>query len=430
MKNVIIYNQINTTYHGGKRYTDENLINYLKCQVEWSLKLGWKKEDIIIGTNFDFEHMGVKNYHLKNICEYSGFNNFWYGALELMDRGVLDDDFWLHDQDSWQNTKFDFPKFDGEVAGCEYIGTRQWNCGSIYFKKTCKPILQYIVDLMKDNPDVPVSSDEEWIAFCRFREESQIKNYLSSINTAYNCGVTHHEKRYEQATKPVHVFSFKPDKKSDFDVVKDKVNKDIINIFKKHKLLGEGMSNKTAFLVFGTESSSTRFITDCLIKGGCEGQSEHDQLIDYEDPTAEKVVWRRSFPHKWDDPDNFPYIIKGTIGWPDTDAMYDRLKNLGYEVKVVVCMRDWFACSKSAVDIGYRPHTNTMEKAYGNSKESYKRIFSFINDKDLDYTVISYESLVFYKEKYLNEIFKTLDLNEVSDIGVRNGNDKYYLQEN
>ncbi len=93
-------------------------------------------------------------------------------------------------------------------------------------------------------------------------------------------------------------------------------------------------------------------------------------------------------------------------------------------------MRDWFACSKSAVDIGYRPHTKTTEKAYGNSKESYKRIFSFINDKDLDHTVISYESLVFYKEKYLNEIFKTLDLNEVSDVGARNGNDKYYLQEN
>ena len=429
MKNVIIYNQIKTTYHGGKRYTDEKLVRYLNCQVDWSLNLGWKKEDIIIGTNFDFEYKGIKNHNLKNICKYSGFNNFWYGTLELMDRGILDDDFWLHDHDSWQNTKFDFPNFDGEIAGCEYIGTPQWNCGSIYFKKTSKPILEYIVSLMKNNPEVPVSSDEEWIAFCRFDGHSEITNYLSSINTTYNCGVTHHDLRYNQATKPVRVFSFKPDKKSDFDVVKDKVDNKLLNIFKKHKLLGDDNMNnqKTAFLIFGTESSSTRFITDCFIKAGCQGSSEHNQSIDYEDPTDDKVVWRRSFPHKWDEPDNFPYIIKGTIGWPDTNSMYDRLTNLGYEVKVIVCMRDWFACSKSAVDIGYRPHTNTMEKAYDNSKESYRRIFSFIDNKDLDYMVVSYESLIFYKEKYLNKIFETLNLNKVDKIDVRNGNDKYYL---
>ena len=65
----------------------------------------------------------------------------------------------------------------------------------------------------EETSDVELVSDEEWIAFCRFDEHSEIRNYLSSINTTYNCGVTHHNLRYDKATKPIRVFSFKPDKK-------------------------------------------------------------------------------------------------------------------------------------------------------------------------------------------------------------------------
>ncbi len=236
MKQVMIYNQINTEYHGGKRYKNETLFNYFKSQIDWNLYLGWKVEDIVIGTNFDFEYKGVKNHELTDVCDYSGFNNFWYGALELMNRGILDCDYWLHDQDSWANRFFEFPSFEGEIAGCEYIGTPQWNCASVYMKKTCKEVLTYIVELMRQNPKASVSSDEEWIAWCRFDDRSQIKNYMSSINTTYNCGVTHFEKRYENANKPINVFSFKPDKKYDYNIIDGNLKKEMLSVFKKNKL--------------------------------------------------------------------------------------------------------------------------------------------------------------------------------------------------
>ena len=101
MKQVIVYNQIDSDYHGG-RCENETLFRYFRSQIDWSLSLGWKKDDIIIGTNFSFEYNGVKNHNLTDICTYSGFNNFWYGALELIKNGVLTEDFWLHDQDSGQ----------------------------------------------------------------------------------------------------------------------------------------------------------------------------------------------------------------------------------------------------------------------------------------------------------------------------------------
>ena len=236
MKNVIVYNQVNTDYHVGEKYTDEHLIDYLMCQIDNSLKLGWDRDDIIIGTNFDFEYRGIKNYLLEDVCTYSGFNNFWYGALELMNKGILVEDFWLHDQDSWPVRKFDFPDFDGEIAGCEYIKTRQWNCGSIFFKETSKFLLENIVYSMKNNTGQKISSDENWIAAFRFNTLSKNRHLFSSIDTRYNVGYTHFNQRYDRATKPINVFSFKPDHEC-FDVFESFINEDLLDIFRKHNLL-------------------------------------------------------------------------------------------------------------------------------------------------------------------------------------------------
>ena len=172
----------------------------------------------------------MKNHNLTDICTYSGFNIFWYGALELIKNGVLTEDFWLHDQDSWPVRNFEFPIFPGIIAGAEYQGTKQWNCGSIYMKDSVEPILDYIVELMRNNPEAPVSSDEVWIGWCRFDNMSQIKEYMSSINTTYNCGFTHFQKRYDVATKLINVFSFKPDLDRDFNIVKEYLPEEMLNV--------------------------------------------------------------------------------------------------------------------------------------------------------------------------------------------------------
>ena len=241
MKQVIIYNQVSTTNHGGKRFVNEELFNFFRAQIDWSLHLGWSANDIILGTNFDFEYNGVKNYYLYDICKYSGFNNFWYGAVELLSADLFGsilggEDFWLHDQDSWPVRYFDFPTFDGEIAGCEYQGTKEWNCGSIYCKNTSQSSLQFIVNLMKDYPEANVSSDEDWISWCRNNEESKIKDVMSSINTRYNCGITHFDKRFKVATKPINVFSFRPDVEENMEIIEKHLPKEMLDIFIKNNL--------------------------------------------------------------------------------------------------------------------------------------------------------------------------------------------------
>jgi len=241
MKNVYIYNVVEDNI----RYDNELLLNYFRAQVDNSLRFGWKKEDIIIGTNFDFEHNGVKNIKLKNICTTNIFNNKWYGMLELMNNGYIDDDFWFHDQDSWQVSKVEFPEFVGEIGGCTYVYTPEWNTCSMFLKQTSVSIVEYIVEFMKMNDNTNFYSDENYISL--LRGGSPIQDYLTTLNNKFNVGLTHMEKRYQAAEKPVCALGFQPHVQSSWDVfIEGKndldlklIDNEMIKLFKTYKLVPE-----------------------------------------------------------------------------------------------------------------------------------------------------------------------------------------------
>ena len=241
MKNVYVYNIVADK----KRYDDELLFNYFKAQVDNSLRFGWDKKDIIIGTNFEFEHNGVSNIPLKNICETNVFNNKWYGILELMKMGYLNDNFWFHDQDSWQINKIEFPEFQGQIGGCTYVYTPEWNTCSMFFKESSINIVDYIVEFMEINKTQNYYSDENFVAI--LRQNSEIKDELTTINNKFNVGLTHMEKRYQAAEKPVCALGFQPHVQSSWDVFIEGKNQlnlklidtEMIELFKKYNLVPE-----------------------------------------------------------------------------------------------------------------------------------------------------------------------------------------------
>ena len=241
MKNVYIYNVVEDNI----RYDNELLLNYFRAQVDNSLRFGWKKEHIIIGTNFDFEHNGVKNIKLENICTTNIFNNKWYGMLELIETGKLNDDFWFHDQDSWQVSKVEFPEFVGEIGGCTYVYTPEWNTCSMFLKQTSVSIVEYIVEFMKINDNTNFYSDENYISL--LRGGSPIQDYLTTLNNKFNVGLTHMEKRYQAAEKPVCSLGFQPHVQSSWDVfIEGKndldlklIDNEMIELFKTYNLVPE-----------------------------------------------------------------------------------------------------------------------------------------------------------------------------------------------
>lgn len=214
MKNVMIYNIVENK----KRTENGDIKQLLKCQIDNSINFGWNIEDIIIGTNFEFEYRGVKSHILNDICTYNIFNNKWYGMLELMKKGILVEDFWYHDVDNWQINKIEFPNYNGEVAACTYIRTPEWNTGSVFVKKSSMHVLEYIVESMKLNV-LDYFGDEHWIAF--LRHNTEVSEYLDTVNTEYCVGYTFLEDRLNTSNKPVKVIAFKPFSKS-HDAFSDK----------------------------------------------------------------------------------------------------------------------------------------------------------------------------------------------------------------
>lgn len=203
MKNVMIYNIVDNK----RRHSNDELFKMLKMQIDNSLHHGWKIEDIIIGSNFDFEYKGVKNYSLIDICTFNIFNNKWYGMFELMKNGVLTEDFWFHDQDNWQINTITFPQFNGEIGAATYVRTPEWNTSAVYVKKTAINVIGYIVESMKLNP-IDYQSDENWISF--LRQNSEIKDYLSTLNTEFCVGYTYLDDRINAANGPIKSLGFVP----------------------------------------------------------------------------------------------------------------------------------------------------------------------------------------------------------------------------
>ena len=203
MKNVMIYNVVNDKV----RHDTDKLFKTFQNQIDNALHYGWNPEDIILGTNFEFEYKGIKSHILTDICKFNIFNNKWYGMYELVKSGVLNDDFWFHDQDNWQIDTLEFPDFAGEIAACTYIKTPEWNTGSVFVKKTAMHILEYIVESMKMN-ELDYFGDEHWIAY--LRSNTPVASFMSTINTQYCVGYTYIDDRLNSAVRPVKVIGCMP----------------------------------------------------------------------------------------------------------------------------------------------------------------------------------------------------------------------------
>jgi hypothetical protein len=121
MKNVVVYTIHDDLSKSWKRAENKlNAINYINFQIENSLRVGWKKEDICIITNFQHSFMGVDVIALND--EYfSGF----LGSCMCKYIGVryalnaYNDSVYLKDHDCFEITK---------VPGEEILGNYDFVC--------------------------------------------------------------------------------------------------------------------------------------------------------------------------------------------------------------------------------------------------------------------------------------------------------------
>lgn len=190
MKNVVVFQDFVDVITYGRTYKIEELFKYFRAQVNNSLRLGWKPEDIVVVTNLDFSYKNVTVIKTKRLCTYNRYFNKQYGICELLEENLIDDDFWFHDFDDWQIHEFEFPVFDGYIGMAKYLDDKQWNTGSIFVKKQSKNIWRLIVDFMDANKDqLKNTGDENIVNFVYQTYYSELHSYFSKLNNKYNVGI-------------------------------------------------------------------------------------------------------------------------------------------------------------------------------------------------------------------------------------------------
>jgi len=200
VKRLLVANKQKT---GKSRYFHEKMEIMLKAQIDNLLEVGWKTDDIILLTNFDFEFMNIKAEIIKlnNFC-LSG-SKMW-GIQFLFDNGRVNEVIHVSDLDCWQNAWFDCPIFDGDIGACEYSNPK-FNGGSIFWKPGAKDIVDEVIRVLTEAQ----AKSEEPTLNKIFRSD-KYKDRVSVLNSTYNVGCSGFFERLTRSEKPIKICHFQP----------------------------------------------------------------------------------------------------------------------------------------------------------------------------------------------------------------------------
>ena len=151
MKNLLIYISPTGTFDNPRPdLTSNDAGQLVKVQIENSLALGWKKEDLLLVTNFDYQYGEVKAIVLKDVefFERKPQASKINAIIKMFEHGMIKDGemYWFHDIDAYQLEPITEAEIDlsrANIALADYGGVKfrevdRWNTASIFLKQVRK----------------------------------------------------------------------------------------------------------------------------------------------------------------------------------------------------------------------------------------------------------------------------------------------------
>lgn len=207
-----------TNVNPHKKWNKERGI-LIKLQIDNCLNnMGWKLEDIVLATNFEYEYRGVKAIVVPDDL-YVGFDDKRYSFKvsthimiinyllqhDLIEKGTL---YWYHDMDAYQQELVTEEELglDGLDLGLTNYGwSKKWNLGSFFFRESAKDIFALLAHTIMEKQ----LGDER--SFRGLWEEGKINHARCKLlNITYNFGMKNLKVMYEMADKPLKVLHFHP----------------------------------------------------------------------------------------------------------------------------------------------------------------------------------------------------------------------------
>ena len=243
MKNLLIYT------NSAKEFSDENK-TLVKLQIDNSLDLGWKREDILLFTNFPYEYNGVKSKIVsdKLDVEWDRTSNKIFVIKDLLEKGLLQQGelYWYHDFDAYQNEVITEEELglnkEGQIGLTGYGYKNQINGGSFFFRVNWTTYSTFSAWCRKTLEIVRTRADEKTMTDMalrpiKWRHESMGKWYdtikvegaiawteptpdgseealtyteYKLLDISYNFGQRCPQLRYKHSKKPLKVLHFHP----------------------------------------------------------------------------------------------------------------------------------------------------------------------------------------------------------------------------
>lgn len=208
MKNLLTY------VSPDKDFNDEHEMA-VKIQIDNSLSLGWKREDIMLVTNFEYEYNGVKSIVIgdENYCAFHWPATKIYTIVHLFRAGLIEKNlYWYHDFDCFQLVPFaeTDPELGSADMGLTNYGRMPRLCSaSIFFKETAGDIFEQLKE------EIDRSKKDEEMGIARLINYSpELRKRVKLLNITYAFHRFNLRSCYKIADKPIKAahFHLTPDK--------------------------------------------------------------------------------------------------------------------------------------------------------------------------------------------------------------------------
>jgi hypothetical protein len=224
MKNLLIF--ISPTSGFDKEHEE-----LTKIQIDNSLELGWKPEDIILATNFDWEYRGVKALSLTG--DFKAFDGNRSSKIlvinRLFDMGKIrdGDTVWFHDHDAFQLEPMkELSLYPVVAAFTDHGWSKTWNAGSFFFTRGAADLFQKIYDTMIERG----TNEQDALTFLW---ENGLENY-QLLNITYNLNIHRLNSNVKKADRPLMVAHFHPHKTRHLDLFRSLLPNRLLTIFKNY----------------------------------------------------------------------------------------------------------------------------------------------------------------------------------------------------
>jgi hypothetical protein len=244
MYNLLIYTGPN------KKFAKEDL-SLAKIQIDNSLDLGWKRENLLFVTDFPFEYNGVKSLTVPDGLYYDWDLNANKAKVivyllnqNLIRQGEL---YWCHDFDAYELNKINEDELgltNYDLGLVHYFYKPEWCFSNFFFKTSAKDIFELLDKTIKERP-WHSRNNEKTLTWLIKHDKIDASRY-KKLNVTYNIAKRELRTIYKEAEKPLKVLHFRPSDPKDA-----RMTDTALNMFMYGKnILGVPLMNERLIKIF------------------------------------------------------------------------------------------------------------------------------------------------------------------------------------